>query len=177
MILALLLTLAQILVPVASADIARPPAPKVSATPASKLAPRGQGIQVQRKGKLEPIVIHPKPLVPAKNLPPLLGSFSLSKSAPGKLTLVFRTNSPKWELSAKSRMLIQLNPPEGLEIEPSIITRDGWPKNSNQLVLTYKSTRAGKEILLQGAAAYSICERATKECRKARNAINLTFKP
>jgi hypothetical protein len=88
-------------------------------------------------------------------------ALELAKTAPGKLTLRFVARDPQYMMNPQGAIAIQLNTDEGFELEPSVITRDEWPKNAGQVTVSYTGTPHG---VVTAKASYGICSRKTRKC-------------
>jgi hypothetical protein len=97
--------------------------------------------------------------------------FELSTAGPGKLTLRFVPAKPGWELDSRTHMVIQLRGPEGMTIQPSLITRQEWPKTGDALTLTYKGKAITAADAPQGGASFTACDHETKQCERLRTPV------
>lgn len=146
------------------------PLPKPSPKP-----PRVKGVHTKTKTPPQPLVLAPKSLMKRAVPPPPTG-FILSKSSAGKLLLKYYANNPGFDFDTRAPFVIQLNVNEPLKLNPSVITRENWPKGATQMVLNYQSASTTKDNVILGKAAYTVCERKTKECRRAKVPIELRFR-
>jgi hypothetical protein len=137
--------------------------------------PRKHGIKSTPKNPA-PLALNPKPKVRSKAaLPP--STFVLSKGAkPGTLVLKFQATGDL-VFDTRAPFVIELNPALPLKVSPSVITRSEWPRSGpQQLVLSYSGASTNKNNVILGKAAYTVCTQRTKECRKQKVPISLTFR-
>lgn len=180
----------------------RPKASPKSAKSGQKNNPRDKKKPAKGKkaiGKRQPsplpsgvprgVVIHPVPTEldrksshKGRQTPPKgPTSFELTRAAGGgKLILAFHSSDSKLVFTPQAGLAIQLLITDPIEVNPSIITEEAWPKGSNQMVLTYHKlggAKPGQTMQVKGSASYRVCTRGTQQCKHARSNFELSFVP
>jgi hypothetical protein len=173
------------------AHAATPPAKKAISQAAPKAAvakpaavrprtPRASGLTMTPiSKKVEgPIVIkpHPPTTPAAKAAPKEPTSFQLRKAG-GRLMLTFQSDDPRWQLSPKAPLVVQVIAHRPLVIEPSVVMLDVWTQSGGAPSIAYRGAPAGRDQRLVGKAAYTVCDTNTRKCRAVLSLIDFTFQP
>jgi hypothetical protein len=145
---------------------AQAPRPK-NAQPAANAVPAANPT-------LKEIVIKPREAEPPKAAP--MTWFDLSYSAE-KLMLSFRTRDSALRLDSRSPLVIQLDTEEPLEIEPSLITAENWPKSGDSMPLAVKGAVRNQDNAVVINASYRVCSSKTKRCQREKSQVMFQFKP
>jgi hypothetical protein len=120
--------------------------------------------------KRQRVVIRPRPLASKE---PSRFEIVRATGKANEIEIHYVSQDPTLTLDAQSSIVIQLNTPPSLVIEPSVITSSEWPKGATRMNLKFKGAlSAGTWI--DGAAAYTVCK--ARKCRQAQSAIRADFR-
>ncbi len=84
----------------------------------------------------------------------------------GQLFLKFMSQDLSLHLSHTRPIVIDLMPRPPLRLEPTLILKTDWPKNSNQIPIKISGTENHETYFISGRATYSYCDQKTGVCTK-----------
>jgi hypothetical protein len=144
-------------------------APQKPATPTKAQPAKKASRIVIRPVKSQKLVLQPR--IPVSTEP---SRFEIARIAgrATELELRFTSRDPGLKLDSSAPMVIQLNTPSSLKLEPSIITGSQWPKGATKMFVKLKSAVA-RGTWIEGDASYTVCKGST--CRQAQSSIRADF--
>ena len=148
------------------------PSPRAPHKPRIK-DPHPERVQLQSRNALKPVVIIPRA---GKATAEPATDFKLVYAGK-KLSLVFVPLNPKFILAPQKLLMVQLDSDSPLTVQPTLITESNWPKDATQMSLSIAGGLPGKFTAVNGTAAYSLCQKGTNTCHKAKCQFHLAFQP
>ena len=142
---------------------------------ATPLNSKNPGARVQIRAphlKATSLVIQPrKEAAPLSNMPGFRYVYEQKR-----LALVFAPGKPGWTLRRSPPFAIQLEMPDEINIEPSMITLEDWPAKAPKMFLKFSGAIKSRPYPLKGRAVFNACN-AARKCQVFKTPFEFVWVP